>query len=163
MTAGTLRVRTLRAPRRGERIREAFTLGIAENDAALARIIAPPRQIVPDETGESSTPVSTGGGITIKAFTVTGVGFTVLVGDAVDGSLTGLSIAKPWELRNNTGPQTRLVDGEAQLIVPWYDPNDTVILAAEVGVTQTQVSGVDWIDLNVGARAWAQGVGTPPT
>jgi hypothetical protein len=65
-------------------------------------------------------------------------------------------VAKPYNLRGFVASRT--VGSEDQIIMPAYvegvgTPPSVNILAARV---ETQIAGVEWADLNIQGRMWAQ-------
>ena len=64
----------------------------------------------------------------------------------------GTSIAKPPHLQG--AGASRTVSGEAQIQLPTLVVNEIMIAAYSPG--GTGVTGVDYIDLNITARAWAE-------
>lgn len=127
--------------------------------------------------------VSAAGG-TVKRFLVTSHADDWLIGSEIDGDLTGVKIAKPYNLRKTgwhgvtvnysflgvayaiayaysgafVGYRAATINTtstENQAIIPLYVANRTQVFAASVD-NDTGVADADWIDLNADGRAWCR-------
>ena len=92
-----------------------------------------------------------------QAFVVVSEAANTILCTAVVGGAS-VTIAKPPNLQGGIG--TRTVNGEVQVIIPSYTVaapvGSTTVFAANVGEDNTGIAGVDWQDLNVNGRMWAE-------
>lgn len=139
-----------------------------------------PRQVKRASEGSAAA-----AGISVQQFIITATAANYVIGATWNGVEQGdesIPIAKPWELRPDvfdggtrddiaytfSGDETReadnLVDTETQVVVPSYLAGDVIFAMRNIdggtGVSITFDDGtsldVDWLDMNLGARAWAK-------
>lgn len=151
---------------------------------AIERIqkgVAPAQQILPDRVLEAVA------GSDVQLFQISGTPTLVsLPCNQLTGADAGstVSVAKPHDLRGVASPGTNgyFVNGvfwrcssyqqagnrrtatntlvtETQVITKTYEDGDFIV-AVKVGEDVTQVSGLEWYDLNVMGRNWARAFGT---
>lgn len=139
--------------RRAERSAEREQRRVFERNRVRDGRFSIPAPVEPEpETPIASPPApAPPSDLEARSITVTSETLHTVSGD-------GLVVAKPAHLRPYGF--SRIVSGEQQYVLPSYLPNGIVafnsaVLALKVGETITGLPGVEWIDLNVVARAWA--------